>query len=227
MAIKIYAHRGASRDFTEMSRAAYLGAIEQGADGFECDIRLTKDQQIICWHDSDTEEITGIKKVIARTNYADLKFAEPLLFTELLTIAIAHKKDLAIETKHPVKFRGAIERELLKVLFDHREAIADSGIEIVIMSFSWLALNRVKQSPFETVYLTNSRFKKFFDRFAITGPSLALIRKYPKLVTVAKNQRRPIYIWTVNQPADIKYCAELGVDVLITDIPFHARQVLG
>ena len=36
----IYAHRGASIDFTEGSKAAYLGALAQGADGFECDARL-------------------------------------------------------------------------------------------------------------------------------------------------------------------------------------------
>ena len=35
----IYAHRGASIDFAEGSKAAYLGALAQGADGFECDVK--------------------------------------------------------------------------------------------------------------------------------------------------------------------------------------------
>ena len=39
----IYAHRGASFDHPEMSREAYMAAVEQGADGFETDLRLTKD----------------------------------------------------------------------------------------------------------------------------------------------------------------------------------------
>jgi glycerophosphoryl diester phosphodiesterase len=210
-----------------MSRAAYEGAIAQGADGLECDIRLTKDRQIICWHDADTKRITGVRKRISSSTLADLAFAQPLTFIELLDLAIAHKKDLAIETKHPVKFRGAIERELLKTLFDRRDAIAESGIEIVVMSFSWFALNRVKSSPFETVFLINSRFKKIFDRFAITGPSVELVKRHPSIVTKAKNRLQPIYIWTVNEPADLTFCADLGVDVLITDIPFHAREVLG
>ena len=38
----IYAHRGASGEFPEGTEAAYLGAVEQGADGFECDVRLQK-----------------------------------------------------------------------------------------------------------------------------------------------------------------------------------------
>jgi len=49
--MRIYAHRGASGDFPEGSKQAYLAAVEQGADGFECDVRLTKDKQIICYHD--------------------------------------------------------------------------------------------------------------------------------------------------------------------------------
>ena len=55
--MRIYAHRGASGDFPEGSKAAYLGAIEQGADGFECDVRLTKDKQIICYHDKDAKRL--------------------------------------------------------------------------------------------------------------------------------------------------------------------------
>jgi len=46
----IYAHRGASGEFPEGTEAAYLAAISQAADGFECDVRLTKDNQIICYH---------------------------------------------------------------------------------------------------------------------------------------------------------------------------------
>ena len=57
----IYAHRGASKDFPEHTKQAYLAAIEQGADGFECDLRLTKDQELICWHDSNTLRATGQK----------------------------------------------------------------------------------------------------------------------------------------------------------------------
>jgi len=49
--VKIYAHRGSSLKFPEMSLLAYKAAIEDGADGFECDVRLTKDNQMILWHD--------------------------------------------------------------------------------------------------------------------------------------------------------------------------------
>ena len=51
--MKIYAHRGASHDFPEMTMAAYESAVHQGADGLECDLRLTKDGVAVLWHDAD------------------------------------------------------------------------------------------------------------------------------------------------------------------------------
>ena len=44
--MKIYAHRGSSGNNPEMTKSAYLAAISDGADGFECDVRLTKDREI-------------------------------------------------------------------------------------------------------------------------------------------------------------------------------------
>lgn len=56
----LFAHRGASADFPEHTRAAYLEAIAQGADGIETDVRLTADGQLVCWHDPTTDRVTGV-----------------------------------------------------------------------------------------------------------------------------------------------------------------------
>ena len=57
--MKIYAHRGASIDFPEMTMDAYKAAVDQGADGMECDVRLTKDNQMLLWHDADMKRTAG------------------------------------------------------------------------------------------------------------------------------------------------------------------------
>jgi glycerophosphoryl diester phosphodiesterase len=36
---------------------AYKAAIDDGADGFECDVRITKDNQLVLWHDADMQRI--------------------------------------------------------------------------------------------------------------------------------------------------------------------------
>ncbi|MFM7987549.1 MAG: glycerophosphodiester phosphodiesterase, partial [Candidatus Fonsibacter sp.] len=95
----------------------YLAAIEQGADGFECDVRLTKDKEIICYHDNDAKRLSNLDLKIADTNYEQLKQAiNPLKLEELLELAIKSKKDLVIESKHPVPTGGEIERAVHKLL---------------------------------------------------------------------------------------------------------------
>lgn len=219
--MKIYAHRGASKDYPEMSREAYLEAVVQGADGFECDLRMTKDRQLICWHDSTTTRMTGINKKIASSTFADLAFAEPILFSELLEIAITNKKALAVETKHPVSTSGAVERELLRQL-----DFAKPDIDIAIMSFSKFAINRVKKFH-KSVFLTTSFLTAKLSKTPVVGPGLTLLKAHPEIVEIAHARGQEVYIWTVNDPRDVNFCAELGVDVIMSDIPAQARKALG
>ena len=52
---------------------AYKAAIDEGADGFECDVRLTKDKQLVLWHDADLQRIAGNSARIANSNFAEIK----------------------------------------------------------------------------------------------------------------------------------------------------------
>ena len=79
--MKIYAHRGASHDFPEMTMAAYENAVKQGADGFECDLRLTKDGVAILWHDADLMRRANNNAVVAEKNYKELIAIYPQILT--------------------------------------------------------------------------------------------------------------------------------------------------
>ena len=224
----IYAHRGASAEFPEGSLAAYEAAITQGADGFECDVRLTKDLQIICYHDANTKRLTGIDLEIAKTDYEHLKkSAHPLLFTELLDLAIKNKKHLAIETKHPTPTGGLIERELHKLLTQRADEIKASGINISIMSFSWFATQRNIRAGFESVYLFAEPLLINLNTAGVVGPALQIIKNKPNFVKQQKNSGRRVFVWTVNDPIDVKLCADAGVDVIMSDNPAQARKALG
>ena len=47
----VFAHRGSSEALPEHTLAAYLRALGEGADGLECDVRLTRDGHLVCVHD--------------------------------------------------------------------------------------------------------------------------------------------------------------------------------
>ena len=68
--MKIYAHRGASHDYPEMTMAAYEEAVKQGADGFECDVRLTKDGIAVLWHDADLKRCADSDAIVSESKYS-------------------------------------------------------------------------------------------------------------------------------------------------------------
>jgi glycerophosphoryl diester phosphodiesterase len=57
------AHRGASFDAPEHTIAAYELAIKYGADFVEPDLQLTKDNVLVCLHDTTLERTTNVAKV--------------------------------------------------------------------------------------------------------------------------------------------------------------------
>jgi glycerophosphoryl diester phosphodiesterase len=232
--MKFYAHRGASADFPEHTMAAYRGAIEQGAQGFECDIRITKDEVPILWHDANMKKEANNSAIIANKTYAEIKQIYPAVMTlnELLDLAIENKKSLALEIKHPVPTGNRVEELVIAELHRRKEIITQSGINVVIMSFSWFAIEKIKKmdSTIKTVMLLHDFNQKLSRRFTsaqVIGPSVEMIKKSPELVTEIKKSGKELYVWTVDSTEDLQYCASVGVDIVMTNRPAHARSVLG
>lgn len=217
----IYAHRGASKDHPEHTKAAYLAAVAQGADGFECDVRLTKDGVPVLWHDADE---------VASTNFSDLARINPEVMTldEFLDIAITHKKGVAIETKHPVPTGNAVEDAVIDALKKHRAA---EKIDICIMSFSLLAVSYLKRkSNFKVVQLVGDEHFWIKPRIAtphIFAPSINKIREHPDFVEKMHKKGKTVNVWTVDDPEDQRLCERIGVDIMITNTPGQARNTLG
>lgn len=231
--MKIYAHRGASHDFPEMTMVAYENAVKQGADGFECDLRLTKDGVAVLWHDADLKRRANNDAVIHESTYAQLAAIYPQIVTldEFLDYGISQKKSLLLETKHPVPSRTAIEEHVVEKLHAEAKRIEKAGIDITVMSFSWFAVERVKQldRSIALTYLireTTPRVSVKYTSAHSIGPGIAQLRKKPALAQKIKSAGKKLNVWTVDEPSDIILCRHLGVDNLITNRPAFAREVL-
>src|SRR6476661_612822 len=73
----VVAHRGASADRPEHTLAAYELALQEGADGVECDVRLTKDGHLVCVHDrrvDRTSNGTGLVSEMTLSQLRELDF---------------------------------------------------------------------------------------------------------------------------------------------------------
>jgi len=224
----IYAHRGASADFAEGSKAAYEGALAQGADGFECDVRLTKDKQIICYHDRNTTRLSKINLEIAKSTYFELKEkVDPYRLDQLLDLAIENKKDLVIEFKHPVPTGGLVEKLTHNLLAEKSAAITKSKITVSLISFSYLATLRNLRSGHQSAYLIQSKILSKINPAPIIGPSIKLVRENPEFISTQIKKGKKVFVWTVNNEADLQLCARLGVNAVMSDNPARARKMLG
>jgi glycerophosphoryl diester phosphodiesterase len=226
----IYAHRGASADFPELTLAAYEGAVAQGADGFECDVRLTRDEVPVLWHNATMLERAANRGLIAEMTYKEVSRAYPQILTlqEFLDFAVKNKKGVLIETKHPVISGNRIEEVVVETLH------ATKGIEKIdlsVMSFSWLAVEKMKRldRTIPTTFLMHKNtpwFQAKLSSASTIGPGINELREEPIRAERIKNTGRSLSVWTVDEDADIKLCEKLGVDILITNKPARAREVL-
>ena len=132
--------------------------------------------------------------------------------------------ELAVETKHPTRYAGLVERRLVQLLDEFGWAGKSSPVRI--MSFSWVALRRIRRvaPDLDLVLLMKApsqwyRSRPFVDNDWLAGPGIEFVREHPGMIRriVASGVR--VHCWTVNDAADIDLCAELGIEAIITDTP--------
>lgn len=145
---RVVAHRGASGDEAEHTLAAYRRALTDGADGLECDVRLTRDGILVCVHDRRIDRTSSGRGVVSTLELADLAELDfgswhtavaelgddlaadespdwdrtSVLTLDRLLSAVADSGrpvELAIETKHPTRYAGLVELALVEVLARH------------------------------------------------------------------------------------------------------------
>ncbi|MCV2396307.1 glycerophosphodiester phosphodiesterase family protein [Actinotalea sp. M2MS4P-6] len=156
--MRVIAHRGASASWPEHTRAAYLQALSDGADGLECDVHLTADGVAVCWHDDTVDRTSdGTGPVHAHT-LAELRALDVLrgavpppawggprdqvlTLAELVGLALdaGRPVTLVIELKHPAPYGFAAERAVLDILADagfHDGRLGSDGrVTVSLMSF--------------------------------------------------------------------------------------------
>ena len=71
--VEVIGHRGASTEAPENTLAANNLAFQQKADGVEVDVRLTKDNRLVCMHDKNAFRTAGQKNLIKESTLNQLK----------------------------------------------------------------------------------------------------------------------------------------------------------
>ncbi len=237
----VIAHRGSSYLYPEHTRVAYDDAVAAQVDGFECDVRLLRDGEIICWHDATLNRTSNSSGLIFTRTWQDMQGIDagswhrskkpqpPLRFIELLALAQIHRKSISIETKHPVPNGGAIEHKLAALLpavdFHGSAALAPFRL----MSFSLLAVQRwsTLRPDIPAVYLLDHRLLSPLPKVPVIGPGMERLRRDPEIVARLHEQGYEVHVWTVDEERDVELCVKLGVEAIISNRPREVRALLG
>jgi glycerophosphoryl diester phosphodiesterase len=144
---------------------------------------------------------------------------------------------LLIETKHPTRYGGLVEKELVELLArfgwagragppESLREPADMASPVVVMSFAPTALRRVRllAPDVPTVLLMERWLPGLRDGLLpvgvpIAGPGLELLETDPGFVARAHARGNRVFVWTVNEPDEVDFVRGLGVDTIITDRP--------
>lgn len=242
---RVVAHRGDSANYPENTIEAFKSANRLGVDVIETDVHLTKDNQIVIWHDDTLERNTDGKGRIEDHTLEELKkYDAGYTFTkdggktfpfrgkgvrlmtleEALTELPEQRYNVDLKTDAPViadYFKETIKR-------------CKAEKRVCVASFHLNNLKRIRKiAPEIQSSLTTGEvvpkvlFKTFYPnretkmRLVFQVPRKAGPIKVitPSFIKKWHKKNAVIMVWTINERDEMKELYEMGVDTVMTDHP--------
>lgn len=196
-------HRGARavQSIPENTIASFDRALADGCDGFEFDVRLTEDEEAVVCHDA---KVSGYD--VSRT------LAKQASQLPRLRDVLQRYRDSFLDIELKVK---GLERILLDLFLRHKPRHG-----FVVSSFQPGALKSVRALdatiPLGLICESKTQLRLWSElpvQYVIPHYDLA----EPDLVRKIKGAGKKVFVWTVNDSADMQRFAEYGVDGIISD----------
>jgi glycerophosphoryl diester phosphodiesterase len=158
-----------------------------------------------------------------------------LTLKKLLTLVADSDRrvEVAVETKHPTRYGGLVEHKLTQLL-EYFGWAGDPEGPVRVMSFSLLAVRRMRQlaPAVPRVFLMKQVPLPFRDGSLppgvdTAGIAMAIVRRHPGYVQRVLDRGNHVFVFTVDDPADVDLCVAAGVDAIITNRPGGVLEHLG
>ena len=218
------AHRGYhASGLTENSLAAVIEVAKQGAMMSEFDVRLTRDNVPVLFHDESLERITGRSGRLDEITLRELRQFHPVSTLEEVLSSRRATKLFNIELKSEEAWNEPLERHVARVI---RECEAEH--RVLFSSFNpfslWKMQNYLPQVPRALLVAPDLERQALREMWLAPLLKLHLLhldqRMVPATGTVIDWHRRgfKLAVWTVNDPQDIQKFWHWEVDSVITDL---------
>jgi len=226
-------HRGSPTIITENTLPSFQKAIDQGVDGLELDIRLSKDKQIVVYHDFDLKRLSNQENRIADLSLAEIQTVllskqegqqeeRHILALNEVAPLLDQIQVINIEIKSESLLKGsAILNPLINFLDRHN--IDD---KCIISSFNPIILTKLKRRRPQTIvgFLYNRKtvlhaWKNMIWMLRIRPENLhihySLIDSW--IVKWAKKKGLKINAYTINDKKTFLVAKKNGIDGIFTD----------
>ena len=220
MTPKIIAHRGVTRNDQENTLPAYHQAFSEGADGLEIDVRLSKDEKPIIFHDEDTSRLFDKNLKIKNTIYSELETLGnsenriPLL-DEVLDF-LPQNKECFIEIKsdaNTVPFLDKLRIEKKNITFL-------SFDKNVVLALKKRFPNKLVFQSFHMLQIERYGIKKileFYKNGNSDGLSIDIRGLSNKTIDKILEKKIDLIIWTLNSMERLKELSKKNIRAIITD----------
>lgn len=216
----ILAHRGASDARLENTLPAFSHAIERGADGIELDAQLSRDGEVVVFHDADLQRLAGRSEKI-----------EHLTGDELSRVQLHHNN--RIPRLAEVLEMWPTDRWINVELKAGGAAVGPKVVRllagrprVILSSFDprMLLAARAAGSAYEHALLLAAQSPPFLfvggaQTFGCAAVHLDHRLCTPRTVQRFRDQGLLVGVWTVNSLLRKQEVAAWGVDRIITDSP--------
>lgn len=223
---RIFAHRGLHTHHPENTRGAFQAALDAGAAYIETDVVGSRDGIAMISHDVDLARVTGQPGLVADFTAEELGRIELGGGQTFFTLADALREFPTVRFNIDVKDQSAIAGTVASI----REAAAEH--RVLVSSFS--ARRRratVAQLPgVATSTAASEFFRAWLQALVGLTPRMSSFHAvqiperygWLRVVTPAILRRFhrasvEVHVWTLNDPADMRRLAALGVDGVVTD----------
>ena len=248
---RVVAHRGDSAHFPENTLSAFLSACTLGVDVIETDVHLSKDRQLVIWHDETLDRNTDGSGRVEDHTLSELK-----IYDAGYTFTPDNGKTFPFRGKgvQLCTLREALEAcpsQRFNIDLKSKDpAIVDTFIEVI---HSVQATKRIVAASFHLSNLKLLRKKAPDILTSVTTlevvPLLALQKLHllsgkkhsiifqvptrqwgievvtPSFVKTMHNRGSIIQVWTINEESEMKRLYQMGVDSVMTDKPALAIKV--
>lgn len=189
-----FAHRGLHDEVSpENSPGAFLKAIEAGL-GFECDVQLTKDGELVIHHDFDGTRSLGLPSRIDETTLAELK-TKKLFGSDETIMTLPQLLDL-VQGQVPIILEIKAEKEYQTMSRLTAEVLDDYSGPLVVESFHplvlwWFRRHRPKVIRGQLSWNSFRREKPSLMNFLLTNYLLNFLSR-PDFVAHAKEDAKDL-----------------------------------